>query len=42
MAIYNRENPSPRFRELLDLYRHMHSEGEPSLGVPPDQTFAEF
>jgi hypothetical protein len=37
---YSRESPSPRYRELLALYKQMHLEGEPSLGLPAARTFA--
>lgn len=40
MSIYSRHNPSPRYRELVELYRVMHREGEPNLGMPPEKTFA--
>ncbi|MCU0805289.1 MAG: hypothetical protein MUF79_09410 [Burkholderiales bacterium] len=37
--MYSRENPSPRYRELTQLYRQMHAEGEQFLKIPPEQTF---
>lgn len=37
--MYNRQNPSPRYRELATMYRTMHTEGEKFLGIPPEQTF---
>lgn len=40
VAAYSRSQPSPRYVELLDLYSTMHQEGDPSLGLPPEQTFA--
>lgn len=36
---HTRANPSPRYRELQQLYRQMHEQGETFLGIPPDQTF---
>ncbi len=36
---YSRENPSPRYRELLDLYRQMHRHGIPEEGRAPENTF---
>lgn len=36
---YSRNNPSPRYRELIAQYRTMHVEGECFLGIPPEQTF---
>ncbi|NJN39802.1 MAG: class I SAM-dependent methyltransferase [Gammaproteobacteria bacterium] len=35
----SRENPSPRYRELTDMYREMHLHGEKFLGIPADRTF---
>lgn len=37
---FSRERPSPRYEALLALYRRMHAEGEPSLGMPSERTFA--
>lgn len=37
---FSRANPSPRYRELHDLYRTMHEKGEDLLGVPPEKTFS--
>jgi hypothetical protein len=37
---YSRDAPSPRYRELLALYRQMHLEGERSLGLPAARTFS--
>jgi len=39
MTEYSRENPSPRYVELTELYKRMHVEGEVDLGIPPEQTF---
>ena len=39
MALYTRDNPSARYRELIRLYGRMHVEGETRLGIPPEQTF---
>lgn len=36
---YSRQNPSPRYRELIELYSNMHREGEKFLGLPPERTF---
>jgi hypothetical protein len=30
---YSREAPSPRYRELMELYRHMHAVGDERYGV---------
>lgn len=37
--MYTRQNPSPRYRELVTMYRTMHTEGEKFLGIPPEETF---
>jgi len=36
---YSRENPSPRYRQLLEMYREMHLQGERHLGIPAHETF---
>jgi hypothetical protein len=36
---YSRQQPSPRYLELLAQYRSMHLEGEKSSGLPAAQTF---
>lgn len=36
---YSRDNPSPRYRELVALYRRMHEEGERFLDLPAEKTF---
>lgn len=36
---YSREHPSPRYRELMAMYRQMHVEGDRSNLLPPEQTF---
>lgn len=36
---YSRINPSPRYVELLELYRAMHDHGETFLGIPARETF---
>jgi hypothetical protein len=38
--IFTRANPSPRYQELVGLYRTMHAEGEKFLGQEADDTFA--
>ncbi len=37
-AAYSRENPSPRYRELLAQYQHMHRHG--SADIAPEKMFA--
>lgn len=39
LEVFDRTNPSPRYAELVRLYRHMHEHGESFLGIPPEQTF---
>jgi len=39
MTTYSRENPSPRYQELLALYREMHDHGIPDEGKSAEQTF---
>lgn len=36
---FSREHPSPRYRELMELYRRMHAEGEKFLGLAPEATY---
>jgi hypothetical protein len=36
---YTREHPSPRHREMMALYRRLHLEGEPSMGLPAERTY---
>lgn len=38
-AVYSRQNPSPRYRELVALYRQMHLEGEKARNLPPEEVF---
>ena len=37
---YCRSAPSPRYVELLDLYKNMHDDGQDAEGIPADQMFA--
>lgn len=37
--MFSRENPSPRYVELLSLCRQLHTEGDQLNNIPPDQTF---
>jgi hypothetical protein len=37
--IYSRAHPSPRYIELMQLYRQMHEHGEVFLDIPPQDTF---
>lgn len=36
---YNRSSPSPRYTDLLALYRDMHANGDITSGLPPEMTF---
>ena len=36
---YSRQSPSPRFQELLVLYKRMHTEGDTVNDVPAERTF---
>jgi hypothetical protein len=36
---YSRNNPSPRYHQLVDLYREMHMTGEAARRLPPEQVF---
>ena len=36
---YSRAHPSPRYVELLQLYRAMHEQGEIFQGIPAEETF---
>lgn len=36
---FTRAAPSPRYRDLVEMYRTMHFEGERFLNIPPEETF---
>ncbi len=36
---YSRQNPSPRYEQLIALYRRLHAEGEKRLGLAPEKTY---
>ena len=36
---FTRMNPSPRYGELVALYRQMHLEGERFMNLPPEKVF---
>jgi len=36
---FSRDNPSPRYLELQQMYRQLHERGEEQLGLAPEQTF---
>lgn len=37
---FSRQAPSPRYRELTELYKQLHAEGEKRLNIPAAETFA--
>ena len=39
MSEYSRLSPSPRYRELLSLYRQIHVEGDSENEIPPERIF---
>ena len=38
-ATHSRQNPSARYRRLLELYREMHARGELMRSIAPEHTF---
>jgi hypothetical protein len=40
MSVYSRENPSPRYRDLLSHYQRMHREGNTGQAKSADDTYA--
>lgn len=36
---YSRDNPSPRYRDLLAQYRSLHRDGDATKGIPASQMF---
>lgn len=36
---YSRQNPSPRYQQLLDLYRQLHLHGDPAAAHQSHETF---
>ncbi|MGE0714055.1 MAG: class I SAM-dependent methyltransferase [Alphaproteobacteria bacterium] len=41
-AHYTRTDPSPRYRELVRMYRALHDNGDPATGLPPSEIFAGY
>ena len=39
MGKYSRENPSPRYRELIDMYKGLHEHGAREENICADETF---
>ena len=39
MTAYSRQNPSPRYIELLGYYQEMHEHGAAAQNIPPEETF---
>jgi hypothetical protein len=40
MSAFSRDNPSPRYRELLGYYREMHEKGSEGSGLDAHDTFS--
>ncbi len=40
MNTYTRDNPSPRYKELLTMYRQMHDHGDASKNIAPQMMFS--
>ena len=38
--MYSRDKPSRRYRTMVELYREMHVEGDRTIGIPSERTFA--
>jgi hypothetical protein len=38
-AAFSRQNPSPRYQQLVGMYRQMHVEGEKARNLSPEQVF---
>jgi hypothetical protein len=38
-ASFTRTSPSPRYRELLSQYQHLHMHGEQRMNLPPEKTY---
>ncbi|MEQ8355232.1 MAG: hypothetical protein RH942_06810 [Kiloniellaceae bacterium] len=39
-TLFTEENPSRRYRKLVEMYKTMHSEGSPDVGRPAEKTFS--
>lgn len=39
MMKYSRQNPSPRYTAMLNLYRTLHADGERARGFSPEETY---
>ena len=37
---YSRNEPSPRYRELVGVYRELHQKGDKLNDIPPEKTFS--
>ena len=37
--MYDRENPSPEYREMIEMYETLHNEGEQTEGKTAEETF---
>jgi hypothetical protein len=36
---FSRASPSPRYRNLLEQYRELHAQGDPNIGIAPEDMF---
>jgi hypothetical protein len=39
MSAFSRDNPSPRYKQLLGYYREMHEHGAVAQNIPAEETF---
>ncbi|MEO3429336.1 hypothetical protein AAFN88_10795 [Pelagibius sp. CAU 1746] len=39
-TLFTEENPSPRYKKLVEMYKTMHQEGSPEAGRPAKKTFS--
>lgn len=42
MTSFSRAHPSPRYREHLQMNRHLHEQGDALYGIPPGQVFPGY
>ncbi len=36
---YSRSFPGPNYRRMIGMYQELHSQGEKTLGIPPEETY---
>jgi hypothetical protein len=39
-TLFTEENPSPRYKKLVEMYKTMHEQGSPEVGRPATKTFS--